>query len=333
MPLCCATAARSGGLPVSSRRLCPGRCRAVAAQGFPSFLPAEAEELEEPAARELLRRVELLPVQLGSASLPTAVVRTSSRSGGAPLLLLHGFDSSLLELRRLFPLLESSLPQHSVFAPDLLGCGFTGTGSSALAVSPESRRAHLYAFWQQYVGEPMVLVGASLGGAVSADFALHHPEAVRGLVLVDAQLYTEGTPALPSFLEDAGLEVLRSTWLRGMANQMAYSDKALFATEDALRCGRLHTFQAGWKQNMSSFMSSGGYKLSKRVAEIRASTLVVWGAQDGILEPANASRLQGDLARCSGLVMIDNCGHCAHLERPNELRDAVVLWLPCLANT
>ena len=34
----------------------------------------------------------------------------------------------------------------------------------------------------------MVLVGASLGGAVALDFALHRPERLARLVLMDAQV-------------------------------------------------------------------------------------------------------------------------------------------------
>ena len=40
------------------------------------------------------------------------------------------------------------------------------------------------------------------------------------------------------------LQLLKTSAVRQMANQMAYFDKA-FATEDALRCGRLHTYLPG----------------------------------------------------------------------------------------
>ena len=43
-------------------------------------------------------------------------------------------------------------------------------------LSPQQKREHLYALWQQHIKEPMVLLGASLGGAVALDFAYHHPE-------------------------------------------------------------------------------------------------------------------------------------------------------------
>ena len=41
------------------------------------------------------------------------------------------------------------------------------------------------------------------------------------------------------------LQVLQADWLRESANQMAYFNKAVFATEDARRIGKLHTYLPG----------------------------------------------------------------------------------------
>ena len=41
---------------------------------------------------------------------------------GPPLLCLHGFDSSFLEFRRLYPLLKD---KFKLIIPDLLGFGFS----------------------------------------------------------------------------------------------------------------------------------------------------------------------------------------------------------------
>ena len=61
-----------------------------------------------------------------------------------------------------------------------MGWGFTDSSpfaeDTSLPLSPQQKREHLFALWQQHVGRPMVLLGASLGGAVALDFALHHPE-------------------------------------------------------------------------------------------------------------------------------------------------------------
>lgn len=44
---------------------------------------------------------------------------------------------------------------------------------------------------------------------------------------------------------ECAVQILRTTWLRSMANKMAYHDKAKFATVDAMLAGRLHTWLPG----------------------------------------------------------------------------------------
>lgn len=68
-----------------------------------------------------------------------------------PVLLLHGFDSSSLEFRRLLPLLEKSL---ETWAVDLVGWGFSNSGAAnqpSMKLGPEQKRDHLYAFWKEKV--------------------------------------------------------------------------------------------------------------------------------------------------------------------------------------
>lgn len=68
-----------------------------------------------------------------------------------PVLLLHGFDSSSLEFRRLLPLLEKSL---ETWAVDLVGWGFSNSGAAnqpSMKLGPKQKRDHLYAFWKEKV--------------------------------------------------------------------------------------------------------------------------------------------------------------------------------------
>jgi pimeloyl-ACP methyl ester carboxylesterase len=202
---------------------------------------------------------------------------------------------------------------------DLLGWGFTDAGDAGIGdYSPEAKRAHLYAFWKQEIGRPITLVGASLGGAASIDFATAHPECVERLVLVDAQGFIEGLGPMGMFprpIALAGVNILKSRPLRNTANQMAYCDRGTFATEDAMRVGQLHTFQPQWADATLSFMKSDGYKVAKRVREITQKTLVMWGRQDNILDPAYAERFAEEIPD-SKLVWVEQCGHVAHLEQP-----------------
>lgn len=56
-------------------------------------------------------------------------------------------------------------------------------------------------------------------------------------------------------------------WLRQAANKMAYNDPA-FATEDAMRVGRLHTHLPGWADANVAFMRSGGYAISASIPQV-----------------------------------------------------------------
>jgi pimeloyl-ACP methyl ester carboxylesterase len=64
---------------------------------------------------------------------------------------------------------------------------------------------------------------------------------------------------------------------------MAYHNKRLYSTDDAMRVGRLHTNLPGWTDANVAFMQSGGYALSSRIQEVALPTLVVWGRNDEIL--------------------------------------------------
>ncbi|PNH09493.1 hypothetical protein TSOC_003872 [Tetrabaena socialis] len=76
---------------------------------------------------------------------------------------------------------QERLPTYTV---DLVGWGFTDASlfasDPALVIRPADKAAHLRAFLAEHTdGRPVVLVGASLGGAKALDFAHAFPELVR----------------------------------------------------------------------------------------------------------------------------------------------------------
>ena len=178
----------------------------------------------------------------------------------------------------------------------------------------------------------MTLVGSSLGGAMAIDCALQYPDMVQSLFLIDAQGFIDGLgplSKLPEWLATLGVKVLGSRPLREMANQISYHDPETFATEDAVRVGQLHCSTDNWMDDNKAWMMSGGYSLSERVAEVRQPTLVCWGEQDRILDPATAEQFRAALTGRPGLpdariCTIPACGHVAHLEQPELLTELIV---------
>ncbi|CAL6275117.1 unnamed protein product [Bathycoccus prasinos] len=287
-----------------------------------SFIPTELSEFIEPAAIEMARRVQVVevPVEGREKNVMTSLVQSEKREDASeyhPFVLLHGFDSSCLEYRRLFPKLEENGAE--VYALDLLGWGFTdGLDGGVGDYSPEAKCAHLYAWWKQNVNRPIVLAGASLGGAAAIEFASRYPEAVIRLVLIDAQGFIDGIGPmgmLPTPIAKAGVDILRTRWLRSGANKMAYLDQK-YATDDAQNVGRLHTLLPQWNDATLSFMRSGGFRVVEKIPQLTTKTMVLWGRGDRILEPENAERFEKEIEDCE-LVWVEESGHVPHLEQPD----------------
>jgi pimeloyl-ACP methyl ester carboxylesterase len=221
---------------------------------------------------------------------------------GPPLLLLHGFDSSFLEFRRLAPLLA---PQHRLLIPDLYGFGFSprpADGEYAPAGILRHLEALLVKLEQQTPG-PVGLIGASMGGSV----------AVAGL---------NGQPRpLPPILDGLGVRLLSLPAVRRGLCRSAFADPEASIGPAELEIASLHLATPGWGESLRRFARSGGF--AGCGAPLPPQPLaVLWGAEDRILRPPQkraALALLGERLR-----EVEGCGHLPHLDRPELVADS---WL------
>ena len=258
-------------------------------------------------------------------SIQTCFVDQGTPSTHPPLLFLHGFDGSLLEFRRLLPLLT---PDRRVIAVDLLGFGFSER-SPPLPPNPSHLKQHLAAFWEQQINEPVTLVGVSMGGAAALDFTLSFSERVKHLILIDsAGLANQPVarwlmvPPVDRWLT----QFLASPKVRQNISQTAYYDKQL-ASEDARACCSAHLVSDRWSEGLIAFTKSGGYgNYRQQLARLTLPSLVIWGKQDKILGTKAAQQFVQGLPQ-SELVWLDRCGHVPHLEQPAATAQAIRQFL------
>ncbi|RCJ37106.1 2-hydroxy-6-oxohepta-2,4-dienoate hydrolase [Nostoc punctiforme NIES-2108] len=282
---------------------------------FPNFLPTAVEQLTEPTSIALARSIQTTAIAtpLTNQAVTTAFVKQGC--GGTPILLIHGFDSSVLEFRRLLPLLSED---NETWAVDLLGFGFTDR-LSGIAYSPTAIKTHLYYFWKSLINQPVILVGASMGGATAIDFTLAYPEVVEKLVLIDSAGLAGGSP-LSKFmfppLDYLATRFLSNMKVRDRVSRIGYKNQTL-ASIDALFCGALHLQMPSWNQALISFTKSGGYSAFRleMLSQIVQPTLILWGDSDKILGTEDATKFQKAIPH-STLNWIQDCGHLPHLEQP-----------------
>ncbi|HAJ62837.1 MAG TPA: 2-hydroxy-6-oxohepta-2,4-dienoate hydrolase [Cyanobacteria bacterium UBA8543] len=279
-----------------------------------SFLPSAITQLTESTSIALAQSIEQVSITTPLSPQPIATTYVHQGSGGTPILLLHGFDSSVFEFRRLLPLLAQ---ENETWVVDLLGFGFTER-LAGIPFSPTAIKTHLYYFWKTLIQKPVILVGASMGGAAAIDFTLAYPQSVKKLVLIDTAGYTS-PPNIGRFmfppLGYLATAFLSNPKIRQRISINAYYDKS-FASLDAQLCAALHLQSQGWQQALIAFTKSGGYaSFGEKLSQIKQQTLILWGECDRILGTDDAYKFKEAIAH-SQLIWLKNCGHVPHLEQP-----------------
>ena len=279
-------------------------------------------KLTEKTSLNLVNNLQFTDVLTPLSLNPIETAYVQQGEGNIPIVLIHGFDSSLLEFRRLFPLLSA---HHSTFAIDLLGFGFT-TRSPDVPISPTSIKTHLYYCWKTLIQRPMILVGASMGGAVAIDFALSHPELVEKLVLIDSAGLARqpfASKFMFSPLDRWATNFLALPKVRKSVSIAAYHDKK-FVSDDAETCASLHLQCPGWSESLISFTKSGGYgSFVKNLPDLHQPSLIIWGKNDTILGTKAATQFAKSLPN-NQLIWIPDCGHVPHLEKSQKTAEIIL---------
>ena len=272
------------------------------------LLQRAAACLLDPQGRALAAAVQWWDLPGWPAAWPVAVL-----GQGPPLLLLHGFDSSHLEFRRLAPLLAD---QHQLIIPDLYGFGFCPRPADG-DYSPQGVLRHLDALLaeaQRRLGAgPMGLIGASMGGAVAVELARRQPQAIDRLLLLAPAGLTGRPMPLPGWLAPLGAGFLGLPGVRRGLCRSAFAEPDRDVGPAELEIASLHLQCPGWREALAAFASSGGFAGCGEPLP-QQPIQVLWGANDRILRPPQKRAAQALLGE--RIRELPACGHLPHIDQP-----------------
>ena len=286
-------------------------------------------ELLDPLARHLAEQVQWLQLPgLGTTEpFPVAVL-----GSGAPVLLLHGFDSSFLEFRRLAPLLDQQL---RLIIPDLFGFGFSPRPEAA-SYGPESVMRHLDVLLdhgpfadqpitdQSIADQSITVIGASMGGAVAVELARRHPERIGSLLLLAPAGLTGRPMPVPPLLDRLGAWFLSRPGVRRGLCRQAFADPDACVGPPEEQIASLHLRCPNWGIALAAFARSGGFAGCGHPLPSQPLH-VIWGAEDRILRPKLKADVLDLLQR--PVETFEACGHLPHLDHPGRVAER------CLAIT
>jgi pimeloyl-ACP methyl ester carboxylesterase len=247
---------------------------------------------------------------------------------GPPVVLLHGFASSIVTWRDTIPALAR---RHDVVALDLPGFG----GSEIrLDLSPSDYPRLIRGLMDRLALPRASLVGNSMGGGAAIMLAARSPERVDRLVLIDSVGFKSGagrpwmfrvTGWKPATRILEALPIRRAMVTAGL-RLVFYDDRLV--TEDRIDEYVAPLLRPGAVASAQTVLASGEVlSIPERAAEVRAPTLVIWGREDALLPVALVDSFVKAIPG-SRKVVIEGCGHLPEEERPAELVALLEEFLP-----
>jgi len=290
--------------------------------------------------RELLTGMDELWLPLDGREVHVARwLPRSQRHAFPPVLFVHGLGGSTVNWELVGQRLADRLGTR-VDALDLPGFGRTRLGHGRATVGANG---HVVAEFLAREG-PAIVVGNSMGGAISIGVAARHPELVPALVLVDPALPRRGRGSLrpvvampsafgaflwatrgrrptPALLGDA---IMHMVFHDPDSLDAATLDRlALLVAERGAYDERRRAFLDATRSLLAHTANPTG--LWRDMRDIEAPVLVIQGQEDRLV-PVSIIREAVRRRATWHLEVFEDCGHVPQLECPEKFVDVVARW-------
>ncbi len=264
--------------------------------------------------------------ETGFVSVNGARLYYEALGQGEPLILLHGGG---LNCRMWDEQFEVFARHYRVIRYDVRD---SGKSNMLAAGGSYSNSEDLHKLLQFLGLKRVYLMGLSLGGRISIDFALEHPEMVKALILVATGMSGFPFTELPAYAEaeeafKAGniaqvAEIMTRIWADGpnrTPDQMdaGVRERVVQMNLDTYSRPQPHP-QAEWREADPPAIS--------RLSEIQAPTLILVGDQDQQDILVIADLLKQQLAYAEQVV-IPGAAHMVSMEQPERVNQLTLDFL------
>ena len=266
---------------------------------------------------------------------------------GTSLLMVHGLGGNALNWMAVGPQIAKT---HHALAIDLAGFGQTPLFRRSAAVGANAGLVH--DFVERVIGEPVVLMGNSMGGHIAILEAAAHPSSVESLVLVDpavpgvrvrrpepamlGAVAALSVPGLAEMLLDRRARSLGPEGLVRQALEVVCADPSRLSpdiveahvklTRERDRLGPQHG-RAFLQASRSIGLRMADPRFWLRVAGVKAPALLIHGSLDRLIPVAAARELARRKPNWT-LAVLEGVGHVPMMETPDEFIDVLEAWAP-----
>lgn len=236
---------------------------------------------------------------------------------GAPILLIHGLGSSILDWESQVSFFSKS---YQVIAVDIRGHGQTDKPEGPYSIQLFAE--DICALIRFLDLPPVHLVGHSLGGMIAFQLVLDNPEWVKSLTIINsapALIFPNLSMRIRFLLRHINIKLF------GM-NLLSYAiAKKLFPKKEQAIQRKL-IFQR-WRKNdpkayLSTLQAFNGWNVALRLNEIKCPTLIVTADDD--YTPVSMKEWYTALIANAELVVIPNSGHMTIIDQAAALNEVML---------
>src|SRR4029077_19014898 len=214
---------------------------------------------------------------------------------------------------------------YRVYALDLIGFGQSEKPRPAYGVSDHVNC--LSGFMSHLKIEKASLIGHSMGGLISLDFCLAHPEMVDRLILVDSVALRNANPSFTEQLID--LRPLGELFVLFRSKRILkkFVTKEFYVRPEFVKDEMLNPLmQADRAAVLKLTRTISRTDRREAVKGIKTPTLILWGDQDRAIPRAHALLLQQIIPK-SQFRILKEAGHHPQIEASEEFNQLVAKFL------
>ena len=236
------------------------------------------------------------------------------------LILVHGLGASAERWEKVIPLFEK---HYRVIVPDIIGFGHSDKPLTDYTI--EFFTEFLQSFLDVLDIKNPIIIGSSLGGQISAEYAAENSQNVEKLILVSPSgIMKQSTPALDAYIMAALYPNEQNT--KNAFEVMEDSGKLVETKIIDNFISRMKLPNA-----KLAFMSTIlGLKnapiITTKLQKINVPTMVVWGSDDPVIPIQFSKDFLTSINNCE-LYEMSKCGHTPYVQEPELFASKVLEFL------
>ena len=231
---------------------------------------------------------------------------------GHPLVLLHGLMGGLSNFTSMVDFFSNK--GFQVFVPVLPIYDLPVLNTNLTSIAKFVAR-----FIDEEIKQPVTIVGNSMGGHVGLILTTIRPDLVKNLVLTGSSGLYERTFG-DSFPRKGDKAYIKKKTEEVFFNPEIATDQLVDEVFSLV-----NDRMKGIKTVMLA-RSAIKHNMLNDLPNIKCPVCIIWGKQDGVTPPEVAVDMHKFIPN-SDLFWIDECGHAAMMEKPDEFNEILYNWI------